>query len=250
LIIQGPDRLDVFSRQYGWRHPEVWFLPNSAGPTHSPHQPGDNEFRRRFGIEEGTPIALQAGMIGDSTYSLSLARAFAQIGHWALVLHERRERAAGDPYIERLRSLRSPNLHLSLTPVPFDRLAEVYAGATVGLAFYSPGAAGVEGLTISSSGKFALYLCYSKPVLVCGVPALAQIVQDYGCGAAIRDPEDAEEIRAALDRIAASYAEHSKNARVCYEERFNFEKEVRPVIRALQTIAAGGEAHRSDPLSR
>jgi hypothetical protein len=249
LVIQGSDRLDVLARQYGWRHPCVLLLPNSAGPSTPSASPATNRFRRMFSIDETVPIALQAGMIDDASCSLALAEVFAHVDGWALVLHERRERTEADPYIQKLRSANRRNLHLSLKPVPFDRLGEVFEAATVGLAFYDPAASRDEAFSaISSSGKFALFLRYAKPVLVSDLPALSRPVHEHRCGIVVNNPADAVEIQEALREVQSDYAQYSRNARRCYEERFDFDERVKPLVRLLigEADAFGGAPHGSE----
>ena len=238
LIIQGLDRVEILTRQYGWKHPSILFLPNSAGPTQENVGPQEDFFRKKFGLTEEAPIALQAGMIDDAACSVSLAEAFSGIAGWALVFHERRERSLDEPYLRKLHSVNSCNLYLSLDPVPFDRLGEIIDAATVGLVFYAPEASNDEGLgALSSSGKLALYLRYGKPVLVSRLPALVEAVDSFGCGVVIENPRDGREIEAALRRIARAHPEYSRNARRCYKERFDFEGRVAQVVDVLKQVA-------------
>jgi glycosyltransferase involved in cell wall biosynthesis len=206
LIIQGLDRVELLTRQ--------------------------------FGLTEDVPIALQAGMVDDAACSVSLAEAFSHIADWALVFHERRERSLEEPYMRKLRSVNPRNLYLSLHPVPFDRIGEVMEAATVGLVFYAPDASNDVGLqALSSSGKLALYLRYGRPVLVNRLPALVEAVEAFGCGVVIENPSDGREVEEALRRIAAAHSEYSRNARRCYEERFDFETRVGQVVDAIGEIA-------------
>jgi glycosyltransferase involved in cell wall biosynthesis len=238
LIIQGLDRVEILTRQYGRKPTRILFLPNSAGPSKEGVGPQENFFRKKFALGGDVSIALQAGMVDEAACSLSLANAFSQIADWALVFHERRERSLDEPYIRKLHSVNTRNLYLSLEPVPFDRLGEIIEAATVGLVFYAPDSSNDEGLrAVTSSGKLALYLRYGKPVLVNRLPALVEVVEAFDCGVVIEKPSDSREFEAALHRIAAAYSEYSRNARRCYEERFDFEKSVAQLVDALKQIA-------------
>jgi glycosyltransferase involved in cell wall biosynthesis len=177
-------------------------------------------------------------MIDDAACSASLAQAFSPIAGWALVFHERRERSLDEPYMRKLREVNSRNLYLSLDPVPFDRLGEVLEDATVGLVFYAPDASNDQGLlALSSSGKLALYLRYGKPVLVSRLPGLVEPIEAFSCGVVIGSPTDGDEIGEGLRRITQAYSEYSRNARRCYEERFDFEKAVARVVDELKQVA-------------
>jgi glycosyltransferase involved in cell wall biosynthesis len=239
-LAQGEDRFDLLARELRWRHPTRLTLPNSpfADDT-AAQQTRENYFRARFSIPARKRIALQAGMINDISCSAALAVGFIPVRDWALVLHERIKRSPDEPYLAALARSNPYNLYLSLDPLRYDQIDSVFAAADVGLAFYQPVESNDNFRFISPSGKLTHYLKHGKPLLVSALPSLAEIVERHGCGLAIRNPADGEEIGAALEQIASRYEEFSRNATRCFTERFEFGKGVEPVIRLLDRLGMG-----------
>jgi glycosyltransferase involved in cell wall biosynthesis len=203
--------------------------PHHLVPTDK--RDGENYLRSSLRIGNTQRIALQAGMINDIACCQELARGFAGLSDWTLVLHDRHERSALDPFLVHLRQLNRGNLRLSLKPLPYDQIHRIISSADVGLAFYHPkNAADVNFSRVSSSGKLPHYLQHGKPVLVSTLPSLTEIVESFECGIAIRAPSNSEEVGAALECILSKYATFSANALVCFRERFEFGKFAQPLI--------------------
>jgi glycosyltransferase involved in cell wall biosynthesis len=238
VLAQGADRFELIARELQWRHPTEFVLPNSPfADDVGARPPEENHFRARFGIGAGQRIALQAGMINDITCCAALAKGFAAASGWALVLHERMKRSLDEPYLRALADSNRSNLYLSLDPLPYDQVDRVFAAADVGLAFYQPENPNDDNFRfISSSGKLPHYLKFGKPLLVSALPSLVEIVERHGCGLAINNPADGDEIANALDQIASRYDEFSRNATRCFAERYEFGKGAEPVIRFLDRL--------------
>jgi hypothetical protein len=237
-VIQGLDRFEVLTRHYGWRHHQVHLLANSGGPgTRARPSTAGNVFVDRLGLDPARPLALQAGLVSDTSCCRDLASAFAQIPEWDLVFHEREVRRKDDPYLKAVRELNSVNLSLSLEPLPFDEIDRVFSAATIGLVFYRPAGPDDDNQRfISSSGKLALFLRYSRPLLVGNLPALAEPIREFRCGVAIENPGDPNEIRRGLERIMEQYDEYCRNAWLCFKEHYDFDRQVRPVIKRLDQM--------------
>lgn len=239
VLAQGPDRFELLAREFGWRHKTTFTLPNSpfADAPAAPPAGGENLFRAKFAIPAGERIAVQAGMINKITCCDALAKGFAGVGDWALVLHERFKRSPDEPYLAALRASNSRNLYLSLDPLPYDQVDQVFVAADVGLAFYQPETADDDNFRfISSSGKLPHYLKHGKPVLVSDLPPLVELIEAYHCGLVVENPADPSEVGAALRRIASRYDEFSRNAARCFSERYEFGKGVEPVIKLMADL--------------
>lgn len=237
VIAQGADRFEVLRQQYGWTHPTLLSLPNGPRAHGSAGTASPGLLRARLAIPIDRRIALQAGMICPTTCSEQLARGFRELRDWALVLHERHARSPEDPYLQLLRKRNSQNLFLSLQPVAYDDLPRLIADATIGLAFYAAGPEDLNFYNISASGKLPHYLAQGKPVLVSGQPSLMEIVEEFKCGLAIRDPADGDELRAALESLTLSYEAFAANARECFRVRFDFDTGARIVIQKLDQLS-------------
>ncbi|WP_017721975.1 hypothetical protein [Kamptonema formosum] len=232
LVIQDEDRFKTFCQYYGYKHPRVFYLPNSTLATQpAPQAVQGNYFREKFNLsqEQYPYIILQAGMICDAVYSSALAQAFASIDKCALIFHDRQARREEDPDIKFLRQINSKNLFLSLEPLPYDQVDRIYTAPTIGLAFYADLGNNYAQISMAS-GKLPQYLKHGKPVLVSNLPSLSKLVDRYQCGLAIKDPSDRQEIQAALDRILSDYETYSNNAKACFAAEFDFSKKMEPVL--------------------
>jgi hypothetical protein len=238
VIVQGNDRLEVLNRQFRWTPRQIFLLPNAPLSSGAPSSPApDNFFRNHLRIPASKRIALQAGMINDTACSKALAAAFAPQHDWALVFHERLKRSPDEPYLADLRRTNPDNLFLSLDPVPYDQVDHVFASADLGLAFYQPSGPSDENFSrISSSGKLPHYLKHGRPVLVSNLPAFAEVVQAYDCGLVVHDPSNAEEVGRALEQLLSRYDILSKNARRCFEERFDFGRSAAPLMQFFRQL--------------
>jgi len=242
VIVQDRDRYEILCDTLRYRHPVVFFLPNA--PTGSGALSGEareegNFLRSRLGLgEKDYPlILLHAGMIHDAVMSKELARTFKSIeGGYALVFHERMKREAGDPYIRELRKINGRNLFLSLDPLPIEEVDRLYASATIGLAFYKDLDSNFS-LMSMASGKLGYYLKHGKPVLVNDLPSLSTFVESREIGVVVRDPCDPAQMRRAVESILANYARFSANARKCFLEELDFDRNVIPVTTFLGQVA-------------
>ena len=247
VIVQDRDRYEALCDTLRYRHPVVFFLPNAPAGSGalSGEASGEGNFlRSRLGLEEKDYpcILLHAGMIHDAVMSKELARTFESIeGGYALVFHERMKREEEDPYIRELRMINGRNLFLSLDPLPIEELDRLYSSATIGLAFYKDLDSNFS-LISMASGKLGYYLKHGKPVLVNDLPSLSTFVESREIGVVVRDPCDLAQMRRAVESILANYARFSANARKCFLEELDFDRNVIPV-----TTFLGHVAERSRP---
>ncbi|MGL5806512.1 MAG: hypothetical protein ACRC2R_25690 [Xenococcaceae cyanobacterium] len=238
LLIQDEDRFKSFCQYYQHQHEQVFYLPNAPIAENNYLQnvePERNFFREKFNLDRDrfACLLVQAGMICNAVYSKELAAAFSKIdNNCALIFHDRGQRKE-DPYIKSLREINSKNLFLSLEPVPFDRIDEIFSSATIGLAFYADLGNNFAQISMAS-GKLPQYLKHGKPVLVNALPSLSKLIEEYQIGVTIQDPTDAEEIKLAIEKILKDYDRYSANAKICFDEEFDFAKKIKPVLAYLE----------------
>lgn len=247
VIVQDQDRYETLCETLRYRHPVVFFLPNAPAGSDTVFgecQGEENFLRRRLGLSEGNYpyVLLQAGMIDDAVMSKELARTFGGIeGGYALVFHERMKRGEDDSYICGLRKINGKNLFLSLDPLPIEEVDQLFASATIGLAFYKDLDSNFS-LISMASGKLGYYLKHGKPVLVNNLPSLSSFVESRDIGVVVRDPEDPAQMRLAVETILSNYTYYSANARRCFLEELDFDRNVLPVIKILEQIAEGSQS--------
>jgi glycosyltransferase involved in cell wall biosynthesis len=233
VIVQDEDRFETLTQQFGYRHPRVFYLPNSSlSEDGEPTQ--QNYFRDKFQLsqEQFPCLVLMAGMISDTCHAKTLTKLFTEVDNCALVFHERHSRNVHDPYIQDLKEINSKNLFLSLDPLPYEQVDRVYTAATIGLAFYQdmPGTGDNFSKISKASGKLNHYLKCGKPILVNNLPSLVELVEQYGCGIVVNDLTNADELRAAIAKILHNYDEYSQNARRCFDAEFNFVEKAKPIL--------------------
>ncbi len=243
VIIQDEERFETLCENYQYRHPKVFYLPNSTFALDSQALEIDttNFFREKFNLsqEQFPYIVLQAGMINGTVCAKPLAEAFASIENGcALIFHERVPREVGDPYIESLRQVNSKNLFLSLEPLPYDMIDRIYTSSTIGLAFYKSFKDNNDNIVkiANASGKLPQYLKYGKPVLVSDLPSLSRLIELYKCGFVIQDPSDYKEIESAIEQIISNYDKYSRNAKTCFEAEFDFSKKMEPILSFIEKL--------------
>jgi glycosyltransferase involved in cell wall biosynthesis len=241
VIIQDEDRFQTLCKQYGYQHPNVFYLPNSPMPLKeiSSETGRENYLREKFNLsqEEFPHIILQAGAIGDFVCSKAIVTAFASIDNGsALILNASSKGSKNNPYVKSLHESNSKNLFLSLNPVPYDEIYKIYSSATIGVAVYQKNLGDNFNKISKASGKIAEYLKYGKPVLLNDLPGLLELVEKYKFGVVIKDPSNSKEIELAIEQILNSYEWYSNNAKVCFDAEFDFTKNVLPILSEMNSL--------------
>lgn len=239
VVIQDEDRFQTLSDFYCYKHPNVFYLPNSPSTDDCLPAQAENFFRRKFNLSQETfpTIVLQVGMLNDYTNSRKLAKTFAAIDNGcALIFHG--ASLGGSQEMElhkrRFQPLNSSNLFLSMQPVPHEQVDQIYASATIGLALYAANQGDNFTKIAKASGKLAYFLKHGKPVLLSNFPSLVQLNQQYQFGIVIEDVSNSLEIQSAISKIVMSYETYSKNARACFEAEFDFAENMKPIAVAME----------------
>jgi glycosyltransferase involved in cell wall biosynthesis len=235
VIIQDEDRFKSLSEFNNYHHhSNVFYVPNSTMSFDDKHQSlTDSNYLRnmlKLSEKEFPYIIIQAGMIGDEVFSQELAYTFRFINNGsALIFHEKEKRDVQEPYIKSLIEINSHNLFLSLDPLPFERIDEVFVSTTIGLAFYRNIDNNFAQIA-KASGKLSFYLKHGKPVLVNNLESLSTLVEKYKIGIVVQNPSDYVEIQSALELILSNYSFYSENAKICFAEEFDFATKIKPFL--------------------
>jgi glycosyltransferase involved in cell wall biosynthesis len=240
VMIQDEDRFEILCNNYEYRHPQVFYLPNSpvGAKDDSSEVSTGNYFREKFNLnpEQFPYIIVQAGMIDDTVLAKPLAQAFASIDNGcALIFHDRFPKPPEDPYINSLKKMNSKNLFISTDPVPYDQVDKIFSSSTIGLAFYSGYNEDFSQIAMAS-GKLAHSFKLGRPVLVNDLPSLRRLIEKYRCGVVIKNPSDSKEIELGIDQILGDYETYCQNAKLCFEGEFDFAKKVKPILLFMEQI--------------
>ena len=148
-----------------------------------------------------------------------------------LVFHERAKRNKDEPYISRIRELKSNKLHLSLNPVPYNQLDELIQSCDIGLVIYNPSEYGSSWQNIAkASGKLADYLAFGKPVICSNLNDLRELIRKYECGFTF---DELSEIPALVSKVNKNYKFYRSNALKCFSKEFEFSKFFNPFLLIL-----------------
>jgi glycosyltransferase involved in cell wall biosynthesis len=240
VVIQDEDRAAVLARHFSHASQRQFLLPNSPPDLLSPAAPAaeqDNFFRRKFKLstKRYPYLVAQIGMASYDVFAKELATATKGVPEFAFIFHERSHREQDDPEIQTFKSLNSENLFLSLEPLPYERLAELYSSADIGIVYYRPYHDNNAQIAFAS-GKLAFFLRHGIPVVINDIPSLVRLNEKYGFGCVISRPGDSEELSAALKCIVSSYAEYGRNARRCFIEEFEFSRRSKPLFEFLAAL--------------
>ncbi len=220
VIIQDRFRAALLNRTLGFTIDNFLYLPNSVEKGNEDIGHGDF-FLKKFNLPRDTKLVLSAGMIGEAVCSLAIAEV---IGKWntalpvRVVFHERLAGKTDTPYLERIRRSGGEKLLLSLEPLPYDQLYELFSSASVGLAIYNKEYGDNFGIIGSASGKLFQYIKFGLPVIVSNLPGLADLVRDFDLGEVV---ESVEDIPRAIEDVFEKYEFYSANAKKAFQDKLN-----------------------------
>ncbi|MFC2058403.1 hypothetical protein ACFLTS_02010 [Chloroflexota bacterium] len=204
-----------------------------------PYESKSDYLHRTLDIGKDKKIILYAGNVVPWSMSLEIAEAAQE---WddnkVLVLHTWRSDLADDPYIDKLRSLtKNEKVYLSLNPVEWESLPELLSSADIGLIFYQNlGANFYE--TGSSSNKLAQYVQVGLPLITSDYPSFKEVIPKYKCGKCAKSPA---EIETYADEIFSDYDSYRRNAFRCYQEKYEFSKYFKAVIKMIYDLHSSNE---------
>jgi glycosyltransferase involved in cell wall biosynthesis len=230
-VVQDQVRSDAL-RATGPVGGTVHFVPNSpAGPGTATRT---HWFHRKFGLPDHQKVILHAGAVIPEMLSLELATAARSWpAEWTLVFHERVVRSPDDPYLRRVAAAGGDRVRLSLAPVPYRELDNIFAAADVSLVLYSSAVGDNFHLIASASGKMAHSLRVRVPVVCLDLPGLGDIVRQYGCGEVVAS---VGALTASVRKIIAEPDGYADGAERCYRELFDFGLRFAPVLAAIRSI--------------
>jgi hypothetical protein len=241
VVIQDEDRSGELARYFAHTPPKQILLPNSPPDMGEPVKalPHENFFRQKFGLSSDRYpyLVSQIGMASYDVFAKELAAATKGVPEFAFIFHERSHRSEDEPEIMTFRSLNPDNLFLSLEPIAYERLAELYSAVDIGIVYYRPYHENNARIAFAS-GKLAFYLRQGVPVVMNDLPSLVRLNEKYGFGCVISRPGDPAELSAALKTIVGSYREYSRNARRCFMEEFEFSRRSQPLVEFLTGLCA------------
>lgn len=232
IISQSKERLDLITnlKKIGTETVDCIYIPHSRLKTNKVER--QNYFNKSFKINKENTILLHLGWIHDVMDSYNLAKSSLEWNeNTKLVFHERAKRNNDDPYISRIKELKSNKLHLSLNPVPYNQLDELIQSCDIGLVIYNPSEYGSSWQNIAkASGKLADYLAFGKPVICSNLNDLRELIRKYEFGFAF---DELSQIPLLVSKINENYKFYSSNALKCFSKEFEFSKFFNPFLHKI-----------------
>ncbi len=233
LIIQDSSRLNVLSKHYSLNAENkcVFWIPHS--PIGSDRIIESNYFQKKFNFSTTDKIILHAGWIHDAMCvdKIAIASKYWK-SNYKLVLHEREKRSPKDPFIQHVNTLSGNRTYLSLNPVNFDLIDQVFSSAHIGIIAYDKNYGGGRENVFKASGKLGQYLKCGVPVIALNLPGYNELFSKYKCGLVFNH---FEEIENCIDQVLLNYSSFREECFKCFNEEFDFRKFFKPLLSSINS---------------
>ena len=234
LVIQEKSRLELLCKKLktDFSFLDIFFIPHSPiGDYKKSKQKLDeknNFFRKKFCLDRSKKIILHAGWIHDAMCVDKIAEASKLWkSSYQLVLHERETRSTNEPFIRHISSLSENKVLLSLDPVTFDSIDDIFSSADIGIIAYDKKYGGGRENALKASGKLGQYLKCGVPVIALDLPGYSEMFDQYQCGMVFRDFASIENC---IDLILKNYDFFRQEAFRCFREEFDFRNFFQPLL--------------------
>lgn len=234
VVIQEESRLIVLAEKLklDMCNKRIFFIPHSPiGSTTESHSRSSNRsnfFKEKFSLSENEKIILHAGWIHDAMCVDKIAESSKSWKKsYRLVLHEREQRSIDEPFIKHVLTLSEKRALLSLKPVSFERMDELFGSADIGIIAYEKRYGGGRENAHKASGKLGQYLKCGIPVVALNLPGYAAMFEEYKCGKVFNSFQLIENC---IDEIFLDYESYRNEAIRCFEEQFDFKKFFNPLL--------------------
>jgi glycosyltransferase involved in cell wall biosynthesis len=237
VVIQEKTRLNTLEQKLNYRflHSQIFFIPHSPiGDDQSSFDSASKKngfFQNLFSLSSTDKVILHAGWIHDAMCVDKIAKASkAWKPEFKLVLHEREKRTPEETFISYVSELSGGKALLSLNPVSFEHMDEVFSSAHIGLIAYDRRYGGGRENAHKASGKLGQYLKCGVPVVALDLPGYREMFHKYQCGMVF---ENFDEIENCIETILNDYENFKKEAIRCFREEFDFQKFFSPFLECL-----------------
>ena len=120
-------------------------------------------------------------------------------------------------------------MRINRNVLPYSFLGHAVSSAHIGLAMYKDTGVNMRLIGLSS-GKIALCMKYSLPVITTRLPSLTW-VEEEGCGVLV---DDIAQTEAACEKILSNYEFYVQNVKNYYDRYLDFDKNFLPVLNRLE----------------
>ena len=230
-IFSSPGRAQIFSHQVRVQREPLIVMNCQRRDTHESWTGELRHMLRAKGLAFDK-LVVRLGAMGPGHGIEATIQSVCQWqGDWGLVL-------AGVPiesYLSKLQgeieALGLGKKVVLLPSVPYSLWYDCLYSADLGIALYEPG--NINHAHMAGAGnKLNLYLKAGIPSLLPSFPDFVAVVEQFGIGKCV-DPTDPRAIAGGVNAILADSREYElmrQNAKMAFEQHFNFERQFRPVL--------------------
>ena len=220
VIIQDQNRWDVLCYYTGIPNSmKHFFLPISIWDY---NYKGSNIVKERWNIEgKGFRIIFYPTYLAPKRGCTELTKISRNLPEdYMVVIHGF---SAIPGYIRELNSTLSEKskVLISNVSIEYDELVKLHRDVWCVFLYYDETDNNNKYIT-NASNKLVTSLQAGKPIITLGNQMLNELCVNYRCGVVINSWSE-EEIRLALEKLESNYDVYCRNAKRCYEERFNIE---------------------------
>ena len=229
LLIQEKSRLKVLQEKFKFKFSQtrIFFVPHSPVASKT-SVVKSNFFQRKFNFSKNDIVILHAGWIHDAMCVDKIAESSKKWKKkYKLVLHEREKRSASEPFIQNVVSISQNRVFLSLDPVLFDQIDEVFSSATIGIIAYDKRYGGGRENAHKASGKLGQYLKCGIPVVALDLPGYKEMFKKHKCGLVFND---FGQIEKCIETILDDYDNYRNESIRCFHDEFDFKKYFNPFL--------------------
>jgi hypothetical protein len=211
------------------QHHRFLELPNA--PAGEPETSGRDLARTRLRLPVDDTLVLFAGTLWAEMGVADCVAAVPHLPPGTTMVFQAVDEV--DPVVSELAALveRHEPVVVRRTRLPYPDVDELFAACDMGIVFYR-GTGPNFAVCGKASGKLARFLRVGRPVIVDRRGGL-EWVAEYGAGEIAETPDD---VRVAVQKIAADPDRSRARARACFDEHFRFEKYWPAVHDALAAV--------------
>ncbi|PCJ55485.1 MAG: hypothetical protein COA79_20510 [Planctomycetota bacterium] len=217
VLIQSESRKKVFYEQYKLDEIPYMLLPVTYAEKSVYTK--KNYIREKYNIDEHKKIILYAGGIHPYYKVLDIIKSLKDNADLILFFQGYSESEYVTSIIKYIKEEKINNVIFSKDR--FENIEDVsiiYQSSDIGLAWYDYDSLNFRTAALSS-GKVSGYFKYGLPVIVNDLCGGKEAVENINCGISVKSYD---EILNAVELIMKNYAEYSSNARLKFDDHYNF----------------------------
>jgi glycosyltransferase involved in cell wall biosynthesis len=223
---------EFIGEHFGIDAGKVLLLPNASLTVFTSQK--SNYLGDLFKLDSSRQIILHSGGMGEWFRCREVAEStFNWPENSVLVFHTSHNVSEDQYYKVLIKKDFNGKVLFSTIPVATDQLDSLISSAYIGLAIYSTQILGYRAELLGfAAGKVGNYLKCGLPVIATDLISF-KYVTEYKCGVLVKDETD---IADAIMTIESDYENYSKNALLCYREKWEPSEYLNVILNTIENI--------------